>query len=580
MASPVEEIKNRIDIVEFIGSYVRLQKAGANFKAPCPFHNEKTPSFVVSPARQIWHCFGCAKGGDIFRFLMEIDGVDFPDALKTLADRAGIELRREDPSVRSERNRQMAMLEDAAVFFEGNLQKESAVLDYLIKRGIRPETIKEWRIGFAVGEWEGLTNYLQSRGFRGEEMERAGLAIKSQASAHSKTALTRYYDRFRGRIIFPICDYQGRVIAFGGRMFPDRENEAKYINSPETALYQKGKILYGLDKAKTHILKSSSCIIVEGYMDVIMSWQAGVQNIVASSGTALTPDQLKMIGRLSDTIIAAFDMDSAGQAAAKRGIELALKDGFNISVIDLGDIKDPADAVAKDPALWMLAVQDARHIVQFYINSAMKRYGANTPEGKREVEVTIIPIVASLASELECAHWARELARLLNIQESVIWNAILRLQRAGQQVGVAAPSSFTAAVTKSRRELLEERVLAMLIKYPELLSREGCPLEPAFFSGTMSRVWQAIQCNPVPDDAILRELISRLALEADLLSDGVADVGAEFLKLRNELEKEFLKDTMAQLALRIQYAERNNDSHATELLNEFSAASRRLSQLR
>ena len=579
MASPVEEIKNRIDIVEFIGSYVRLQKAGANFKAPCPFHNEKTPSFVVSPARQIWHCFGCAKGGDIFRFLMEIDGVDFPDALKTLADRAGIELKREDPAVRSERNRQITMLEDAACFFESNLPKEPSVLEYLIKRGIKSDTIKEWRIGFAASDWEGLTKYLQERGFRGEEMERAGLAIKSNASAQSKTATARYYDRFRGRVIFPICDYQGRVIAFGGRMFPDRENEAKYINSPETALYQKGKILYGLDKAKTHILKAGNCIIVEGYMDVIMSWQAGAQNVVASSGTALTLDQLKMIGRLSDKIIAAFDMDIAGQAATKRGIELALKDGFNISVIDLGDIKDPADAVAKDPALWTHAIGSARHIVQFYIDSAMKKYGPNTPEGKREAETTIIPVVASLASELERAHWVRELSHLLNVQESIVWNAVLRLQRSGQ-AGVAVMSSFAAAVTKPRRELLEERVLAMLIKYPELLSAGDHVLDPAFFSGNMSRVWQTMQHAPASDDAALRELMLRLALEADLLSEGVHDVNAEFLKLRNELEKEFLKDTMAQLALRIQYAEKNNDPHMTDLLNEFSTVSHKLSQLR
>ncbi|MEK9175295.1 MAG: DNA primase, partial [Patescibacteria group bacterium] len=379
MSSSIEEIKNRIDIVEFIGSYLRLQKAGVNFKAPCPFHNEKTPSFVVSPARQIWHCFGCAKGGDIFRFLMEIEGLDFPEALRALADRAGIELKREDSSLRTERNRQISMLEEAASFFEANLQKESTPLDYLTKRGVQKETIKEWRIGFASNEWENLAKHLSSKGFNGEEIERAGLAIKSQASAQSRTAEARYYDRFRGRIMFPIFDYQGRVVAFGGRMYPDRENEAKYINSPETALYQKSKILYGLDKAKTHVLKSGACVIVEGYMDTIMSWQAGVKNVIASSGTALSLDQLKILRRLCEKIVAAFDMDIAGQAATKRGIEIALKDGFNVSVIDLGDVKDPADAVVKSPNIWTKEIESARHIVQFYIDKAIQKYKADTP---------------------------------------------------------------------------------------------------------------------------------------------------------------------------------------------------------
>lgn len=578
MSSPIEEIKNRIDIVEFIGSYVRLQKAGVNFKAPCPFHNEKTPSFVVSPARQIWHCFGCAKGGDIFRFIMEIEGLDFPEALKALADRAGIVLKREDPSLRTERNRQISMLEEAARFFEANLSKESSALDYLTKRNVRKETIAEWRVGFAPNEWESLNNHLSTKGFNGAELERAGLAIKSQASAQSRTAEARYYDRFRGRIIFPIFDYQGRVVAFGGRMYPDRENEAKYINSPETSLYQKSKILYGLDKAKTHILKSGSCVIVEGYMDTIMSWQAGVKNVVASSGTALSFDQLKILRRLCEKIIAAFDMDIAGQAAAKRGIELALQDGFDVSVINLGEIKDPADAVAKNPEIWTNAINSARHIVQFYIDTAIQKYKANTPLGKREIEKNVIPVVASLPSDLEKAHWVRELGNLLNIQEQVIWGAIGKLQNQGRS-GVSVPEAALAVHVRSRKELLEERVLAMLIKSPKLLDEPDIVLDSAFFSGKREAVFKLLKSGALANDDTVKDYTARLILEAELFLEGILDADAEFKKWLSALEKEYLKEKMAHVSGKIQIAEKNNEAHTPELIEEFSSISRRLSQL-
>ncbi|MDP3784525.1 MAG: DNA primase, partial [bacterium] len=292
MSSQIDEIKSRLDIAELVGSYIRLQKAGANFKALCPFHNERTPSFNVSPARQIWHCFGCGKGGDMFEFIQQIEGVEFGEALKTLADRAGVELKREDPRLKSERTRQFALLEEATKFFEEKLwQGGVEPLEYLKKRGLQDETIKTFRLGYASDEWRALGAHLKQKarlpdgqGFSEKDLENSGLAVKSGQG---------YYDRFRGRIIFPIFDYSGRVVAFGGRVFPEREQEAKYVNSPETALYQKSKILYGLNFAKSEILRASECVLVEGYMDVIMSWQGGVKNVVAASGTALTADQLK-----------------------------------------------------------------------------------------------------------------------------------------------------------------------------------------------------------------------------------------------------------------------------------------------
>ncbi|KKT21248.1 MAG: primase protein, partial [Candidatus Giovannonibacteria bacterium GW2011_GWC2_43_8] len=266
MSSQIDEIKNRLDIAELVGSYIRLQKAGVNFKALCPFHNERTPSFNVSPARQIWHCFGCGKGGDMFEFIQQIEGVEFGDALKTLADRAGVELKREDPRLKSERTRQFALLEEACKFFESNLAVKPPLggltaLDYLKKRGLQDETIKTFRLGYASDEWRALGAHLKQKNFSEKDLENSGLVVKSGQG---------YYDRFRGRIMFPIFDYSGRVVAFGGRILEAPTSQAvgateavaKYVNSPETSLYQKSKILYGLNFAKSEILRASECVLV------------------------------------------------------------------------------------------------------------------------------------------------------------------------------------------------------------------------------------------------------------------------------------------------------------------------------
>src|SRR3989338_7232586 len=326
MSSQIEEIKNRIDIVELISSYLRLQKAG-----------------------------------DHFTFLQEIDGIEFGEALKTLAERAGVELRPEDREARSERDGLFKILEEAAKFFESNLATglpsgNPVASGYLKSRGVTDETMKEFRLGYAPAEWKMLFNHLLGKGFKPDEMERAGVILKSSSYASASAGRKNYFDRFRGRIIFPILDYNGRVIAFGGRIYPEKENEAKYVNSPETAFYQKSRILYGLNKSKQEILRTGECVLVEGYMDMVMSWQSGVKNVAASSGTALTLEQLKLLSSLCGKIILAFDIDVAGEAANKRGVNL-LKNileqnlEFDVKVVKLDKFKDAADAVKEDPAV-------------------------------------------------------------------------------------------------------------------------------------------------------------------------------------------------------------------------------------
>ena len=548
MSSQVEEIKSRIDIVELIGSYLKLQKAGANFKASCPFHNERTPSFNVSPARQIWHCFGCGKGGDIFTFVQEIEGAEFPEALKTLAERAGVELHPEDPNLRSEKNRLFQLMEEAAKFFESNLAAKPPsggliALAYLKNRGLADETVREFRLGYASEEWRALSQHLAAKGFQFSEMEKAGLVIKR----------SEYFDRFRGRIIFPIFDYNGRVIAFGGRIFPERENEAKYVNSPETPLYQKSLTLYGLNKSKQEILKKSECVLVEGYMDMIMSWQGGIKNVVASSGTALTEGQLKILRRLSEKLIAAFDLDEAGEGAAKRGITLALGAGFDVRVVARYGFKDPADAVAKDPKIWRSAVDGAEHIVKFYMNSIFKKYSPETFEAKREVQKTLLPVLASLP-ELELAHWIRETSGALNIKEEALWSAIAKAQPLVSKAEEPAEKS-AAAPQPSRKSLLEGRILGIAAMYPSLVDK----------------------VDPVLDAILPKE--NRTAFFAELFLNTVSEAEVELVSCQKELKKEYIKEKLSKLSLEVARKEKGSEKEVDDLLLEFKKLTEELSRL-
>jgi DNA primase len=581
MSSSTEEIKNRLDIAEFIGSYVRLQKAGSTFKACCPFHSEKTPSFVVSPARQMWHCFGCGKGGDAFSFLMEIEGHDFPEALKILADRTGVVLPEHNQKAQGEKTRLLEIMEAATVFFQQKLREGAEASTYLEKRGLAKETIEEFRVGFAPNDWQALTKALGAKGFSGPELEKVGLAIAHQPNAQTQSGAVRYYDRFRGRIMFPIFDYQGHVIAFGGRLFEasgetPRDKEAKYINTPETPLYYKSRVLYGMHKAKAAIAREGSCIIVEGYMDALMAYQAGTHHVVASSGTALTVDQVQLIKRLTTTVFAAFDMDAAGQAAAERGIELLLKEGIDVKVIKLTGVKDPADAVQKDPELWRHAVVTARPLIQFYIDIAVSRHNPATPEGKREFERVVTPRVALLSSELERAHWVAEISTLLRVSEQAIWTTLAK-QRSSRVETRPSEVLNKAVKSKNRKDLLEERILGMLIRNPEFFEKPGIVIQEAFFSEEHVGVLSAIRSNDVKDE--LKETIARLALEAELFLEGAAHTESEFMSCFMELEKEHVRERMKSLTFAIKHAELSDPERVSSLLEEFQNISLQLRSL-
>ncbi len=478
MSLQTEEIKHRLNIVDLIQTYVRLEKAGINFRGRCPFHQEKTPSFFVSPSRQTWHCFGCQKGGDHFTFVQEMEGMEFPEALKLLADRAGVKIVHEDPKVVSERSRLYAICEEAAKFFEEHLwdsanpNTATPMVKYLFGRGMTEKTIRDFRIGYAPDSWETLLTHLLRKGYRSDEIEKTGLAIKKDDSGQNRKIQSRtHYDRYRNRIIFPINDSSGRVVGFGGRVFPSpdgapaKDGEAKYINSPETSIYNKSRILYAFDRAKNSIREKDFCVVVEGYMDTVMTHQAGITNTVAVSGTALTPEQLKIISRLTDKIIFAFDMDNAGQTATKRSLDLAAEFNFQRKVLILPSGKDPADAVRENPTQFLESLQKARPLMEYYFEEAGKRFNVKDPVGKRESGAFFLPYLRAITNEIERAHWVQKFSELLGVAQDAVQKELDKILFSRPSAKSELHESAPIQKQKSKRELLEERALSLLIAH-------------------------------------------------------------------------------------------------------------------
>lgn len=456
----IEEIKARLDIVDVISSYIKLEKSGVNYRARCPFHEEKTPSFFVSPSRQLWHCFGgCNEGGDIFKFVMKIEGVEFVDALKMLADKAGVQLKqnKEWKKIKSERQTLLEINNQASKFYEFQLEKSKKgqeAKDYLLKRGLKEETIKKWRLGYAPDAWQSLSDFLVSKGRAREDLIKAGLIVKKE---EGKT-----FDRFRGRIMFPITSFNSEIIGFTGRIFDRSEkDEAKYLNTPATLLYDKSRALYGIDKARLEIRKKDFCVLVEGNVDCIMSHQAGVENCIAVSGTALTPLHLNIIKRYSNNLVLAFDMDSAGRKATERAIDLAEKAGFEIKVISQAQDKDPADIVLKEgEEKWRQMVKEAKPVAEFFFNLAVGGKNLDFVEDKKKTLKEFLPKIKKMENKVEQSFWVEKLASVLKSKEEDIWAELNKLKI--QKDEIREEEVLTGK--KTRREMLEEKVLALILK--------------------------------------------------------------------------------------------------------------------
>jgi DNA primase len=587
MSDTVEQIKSRLDIVDVISGYLKVQKAGINHKARCPFHNEKTPSFYISPERQSWHCFGCNKGGDMFSFVQEIEGVEFVEAMRILAAKAGVQIPQYRPELAREKDVRAPLLEVAelsAKFFEKQLWNGVAgakALAYLRERGLTDETIKAWRLGWAPNDWRALTEFVRSQGYPPAAIVGAGMAIEKN---------DRQYDRFRSRIMFPIADANSQVVGFTGRVFGaevavDGEPLAKYVNTPQTVIYDKSRILFGLDKAKLDMRRSDVCVLVEGNMDAIMSWQAGATNVVATSGTALTPHQLRMLSRYSTNLNFCFDTDQAGQAATRRGIGLALSQGFSIKVTGLGDkeCKDPADYVKKYGVQWNEAVASAKPVLQFYYDAAVAGYNPASAESKKAVLSVIGPLVNRLTSNVEKGHWIAQVAALLRADVTAVQADLVTIKDdiAAYERGEEEKSPVTAVQVADPLDPQNLELLAIIAKEPALVA-QAQELPRDLVDPRVAEILDTPSLLAKDATHASKHLVDMAYIRAvDLWYDwDIDDLRAELSVLTGRFRERRLRQKLAELTAAVQHAEARQDAaHVQELIAEFTQCSLELNRL-
>ncbi len=462
MDSPVEEIKKRIDIVEYIGSFINLKKAGRNFKANCPFHQEKTPSFIVSPERQIWRCFGaCNEGGDVIKFLMKWEKITFIEALKELAKKTGVVLKKiniED-KIWKKRERYFNMNYLATEFFNYlllNSKIGDKALSYLKQRQIKTETVKKFQLGYAPNSWDSLKKFLKKKEFSENEIFENGLIVKDEKN--------NFYDRFRGRLIFPIKDSRGNIIAFSGRVIDKDIKEAKYINSPETPLYHKRETLFGIDLAKDSIIKEKNVYIVEGEFDMITPYQNGLTNFVAIKGTALTYEQLMLLRKYTDKITLVLDADLAGEESTKRAIEEGEKLDLEIMVVKLTLGKDPDEAIRKDLLIFKKLIKKPLPIYDYLIDVLTKKYSDDTSYNKKKIAEELLPFVDKINNPVIKSFYIKKISNILGVSEKSIEDLIKQIKRKQQQEFFFKKKLQLKSPKETRELLIEKYILGIIFQ--------------------------------------------------------------------------------------------------------------------
>jgi DNA primase len=525
--STIDEVKARVDIVDLISEHVQLKRAGRNFSGLCPFHSERTPSFIVTPERQTWHCFGaCGTGGDIFSFVMKRENVEFAEALRILAQRAGVSLaERRDPREDERGQRATAANDAAAAFFHDMLLHAKAARearDYLQTRGLDLETIEAFQLGYSLDSWDALQTHLTERGYSSEELLAVGLLTEGERGPH---------DRFRARLMFPIRDDRGRTVGFGGRtLSSDPKAGAKYINTAQTPMFDKGAILYALDRAKEAIRREKSVIVVEGYMDVIAAHQHGITNVVASMGTALTERQIRALERFKCRILLAMDADAAGieatlralQEAGEAGAIRASADSSHPSALPDEDFtarvqewtrnglkraavnfyvvpllgKDPDEMIRKDGAAWNAALEHAKPFTDHVFDVVAARHDLSQPVERAALLTELLPVVRLIDEPVYRAHYVQRLARLAQLGEEALRDELRKTKRPSR----LAPPSAPAPSRRGPREHGEEYCLALLLRSPEL-RREGLGLTSDVFSlGENRAIYEAWRSSTSIDD--------------------------------------------------------------------------------
>lgn len=574
----IEDIKNRLNIVDVLSGYIQLKRAGSNYKAVCPFHNEKSASLMVSPAKQIWHCFGCGEGGDVFGFITRYENLEFRDALKLLADRAGVVLpqrsgvKKEDSGLK---DKLLRINKFAAAYYHQQLftAQGKAALEYVTNRGLTQETITAWQIGFAPPDFHALEKALAKKGVGAQELVQSGVSVRADNGT--------VYDRFRNRITFPILNYVGDVVGFSARALPGEDQTAKYINSPETLIYNKSTVLFGLYFAKNDIRKNDNAVIVEGQLDCITPHQAGFRNVVASSGTALTEQHLRQIGRLTKNLKFCFDTDKAGKAAAKRAGELALSLGFAVKVVRLPSGKDPDELIRKNPQAWKTALVEAVWFIDYFIEQALTQFTPNSLEQKKYVGEQVIPLLQYLQDPLELDHYVKKLAQSFGLTETALVQSLAKMSSAATQANQQLPSR-EALVTTSSREALEKQVLGGLLMYKEFLAEYRSFLKPEDFSvpqvkDLAVRLLSGESVQNLLDETLAKEAQFMVESELDLLGGTSAGLLNTLRKNAYSLRLFNIKRSQEILADYIRAAE---SAHDAARLKELTVSFAELTQQR
>ncbi len=587
--SPAEEIKAKLDIVEVIREYIQVKATGANFQALCPFHREKTPSFVISPDKQIWHCFGCGKGGDVLSFVQEIEGLSFPDTLRLLAPKAGVVLKAQSEQSSSRRGRILDCLKKATEIYQEFLEKDPQGLKmkkYLLDRGLSEETIKKWQIGYSPESWTAVLERLREYNFSEAELMAAGLLGRSERG--------RLYDRFRDRIVFPIRDVSSNVIAFTARINPDKAEQgagAKYINSPQTDLYDKSRVLFALDQAKRAIKDRGFTIVVEGQMDAIACHQHAFSNTVASSGTALTELQLLLLKRFSNNLILSFDMDSAGQLAADRGIKEALRLDMNVKVIILPkQYKDPDECLRANPEDFKQAVINAKPFLEYYFNKLKEGRDLRQVRDKKAIAQAMLDMIARLSNKIEQDYWLKRLAENLEISEAALRESLPQYQQQGGSLSKQSLEKTSAALSAAipeqinRADRLSELLLAILLKAPDFILYCSSHLETEDLSGEKNQAFYKNLIIYYNKFAVLdydsfclylqeqqdssADICARLALlgEKDYYNYDTTALKLELTKIILDLKKFSLKRKIKQLQDQLATAEAGGEEENLNLL--------------
>lgn len=567
----VEQIKERLDVAEVVGGYVPLKQAGRNLKAPCPFHNEKTASFMVSPEKGIWHCFGCQQGGDVISFVMKMEGLEFRGALELLAQRAGIELssRPGDGEAKRHKERLQTAVSLAVKYFQASLVKNRQALEYAIKqRGLNKKTIQDFQIGYAPDDWNALSGFLLKKGYSAAELRQAGLVGQREGKS-------TIFDMYRGRLMFTICDAQGSPVGFTGRVLDD--GLPKYLNTPQTPLYDKGRILFGLHLAKAAIREHDEVVIVEGNMDVVASHQAGVAQVVAASGTAVTLDQLRALSRMTKNIKICFDADAAGLRATERVIELAQTLGISLSMVNLGSAKDPDELLQQDVNAWRKAIADAAYVVDYLFAQLESEYDLSSATGKRHYSDRLMTTLRRLGDPVEQDHYIKVLAKKVGSDYEVIRDKLKQSEpKAVHSASPRAVEQVAEIVPPSARQALEESVLAINLAYPEVRLSMDDVQATMFTDHQRAQVAEAIKAVDRTTTAVaiaedlrnLGDYVKILSLRGEELyaSLAPADRSFEAFQLVGRLQTYTNKQRKAELSQRLREAEAGGDREAADAL--------------